>query len=184
MVFISLITIWPLSVAGFRKNELSTEPWTVRTTNPFRQLLPKEEDLLIWKEYFFPFQKNYPLLEDTKFKLSLYMSLVLCALGNASFNQNNHISKLFTKGFENVLSVFFNSENLLSSIEQCMWLHLYFPFRKFYLDMCNKMADNNGTALLQETDFDISKDPFRWINIFIRWSEDYQLFYQFIRLLL
>ena len=54
---------------------------------------------------------------------------------------------------------FFNSENLLSSIERT-WVHLYFPFGKFNLDMRNKVADNNGTALPHETDFDIIKDRF------------------------
>ena len=46
------------------------------------------------------------------------------------------------------------------------------------------MADNDGTALLHETDFDISKDRFCWIGIFITWFEDYQLPYQFVRFLL
>ena len=46
-----------------------------------------------------------------------------------------------------------------------MWLHLYFLFGKFHLDIHNKMADNNGNALLHETDFDISKDRFCWIDI-------------------
>ena len=55
---------------------------------------------------------------------------------------------------------FFNSENLLSSIEQTMWLHLYFLFRKFHLDTHNKMIDINGTVLPHETDFDIDKDCF------------------------
>ena len=67
---------------------------------------------------------------------------------------------------------FFNSEDLLSSIEQCTWLHLYFPFGKFHL------------GLLHETDFDIRKDRFCWIDIFIMWFKDYQLPYQFVRLLL
>ena len=78
--------------------------------------------------------------------------------------------------FENLSSSFvFSSENLLSSIAQCTWLHLYFPFRKFHSDIDNKMADNNGTALQHETNFDISKDRFCWTDIFIRWFEDYQL---------
>ena len=80
--------------------------------------------------------------------------------------------------------VFFNSKNLLSSIGQCTWLHLYFPYGKFHLDIHNKMTDNNSTALPHEKDFDISKDRFCWIDIFIRWFEDYQLPYQFVRLLL
>ena len=79
---------------------------------------------------------------------------------------------------------FFNSENLLSSIGQCTWLHLYFAFGKFHLDIHNKMADNNGTAVPHETDFGISEDCFCLIYIFIRWFEDYQLPYQFVRLLL
>ena len=85
------------------------------------------------------------------------MSLVFGALRNVSFNDDNHFLKFFTEGFENLPTSFlFNSENLLSSIGQCTWLHLYFLFRKFHLD---KMADN-GTALPHETDFDISKDRF------------------------
>ena len=77
---------------------------------------------------------------------------------------------------------FFNSENLLSSIGQCTWLHLHFPFGKFHLDIHNKTADNNGTPLPHETDFDISKDRFCRTDIFIRWFEDYQLPYQFVTL--
>ena len=50
-------------------------------------------------------------------------------------------------------------DNLLLSIEQCSWLHLYFPFRKFHLKI-HKIADNKGTDLPHETDFDISKDCF------------------------
>ena len=80
---------------------------------------------------------------------------------NASFNDDNHIFKFFIEGFENLPSSFlFNSEILLSSIGQCTWLHLYFSFEKFHLDIHNKMADNNGTALPRETDFDISNDHF------------------------
>ena len=91
--------------------------------------------------------------------------------------------KFFTEGFENLLSsFFFNSENLLSSIGQCTWLHLHFPFGKFHLDIHNKTADNNGTPLPHETDFDISKDRFCRTDIFIRWFEDYQLPYQFVTL--
>ena len=83
------------------------------------------------------------------------MLLVFNASRNISFNDDNHILKFFTKGFENL-----TSENLLSSIEQCTWLHLYFLFGKFHLDIHNKMTDNNGTALPHETDFDINKDCF------------------------
>ena len=36
------------------------------------------------------------------------------------------------------------------------------------------MADSGG-AFQHEADFDISKDSFCWIDIFIRWFEDYQL---------
>ena len=39
----------------------------------------------------------------------------------------------------------------------------------------HKMADNNGTTLPHETDFDTSTDGFCWTDIFIRWFEDYQL---------
>ena len=98
------------------------------------------------------------------------MSLAFGASRNVSFNYNNHIFKLFTKGFENLpSSFFFNSENLLSSIGQCTCLHLYFLFGKFHLHILNKMADNTVTAFPHETDFDISKDRFCWIDIFVRW---------------
>ena len=70
---------------------------------------------------------------------------------------------------------FFNSENLLSSIEQRTWLHLYFPFGKFHLDMRNNVAYNNGTALPRETDFDIIKDRFFELIYLSGDFEDYQL---------
>ena len=60
----------------------------------------------------------------------------------------------------------------MSNARGCIF---YFPFGKFHLDIRNKMADNSGTALPHETDFDISKDCFCWIDIFIMWFEDYQL---------
>ena len=41
-----------------------------------------------------------------------------------------------------------------------MWLHLYFPLGTFHSDIHNNMADNNGTAFLHETDFDISEERF------------------------
>ena len=72
----------------------------------------------------------------------------------------NHILEFFTEGFENLPPSFFGSENLLSNIDQCTRLHLYFPFGKFHSDIHNKMADNNGTALRHETDFGISKNRF------------------------
>ena len=89
-----------------------------------------------------------------------------------SSNDNKHILKFFTEG------------NFSSSNEQNTWLHLNIPFGKFHLDIYNKMADDNGTAHPHEIDFDISKDHFCWIDIFIKWFEDYKLLYQFVRLLL
>ena len=82
---------------------------------------------------------------------------------NVSFSNDNHILKFFTEGFENIPSsfvFFFSSENLFPSIEQCTWLHSYFPFGKFHSDIHNKMAVNNGTALPHETNFDISNNRF------------------------
>ena len=66
----------------------------------------------------------------------------------------------------------------------CTWLHLYFPFGKFHLDIHNNKIADNGTALPHETAFDISKDRFCSTDIFIRWFEDFQLSYEFVRLLL
>ena len=45
------------------------------------------------------------------------MSLVFRASTNVYFSGNNHILKFFIKGLPS--SFFFNSENLLSSIDQC-----------------------------------------------------------------
>ena len=99
----------------------------------------------------------------------MHVVSALC-IENVSFNDYNHILKFFTEGFENLPSIFFfNSENLLSSIEQCKRLHLYFSFRKFrHLEIRNKMGDNNASALPHEIDFDISKDRFCRTDIFIR----------------
>ena len=52
-----------------------------------------------------------------------------------SSNDNKHILKSFTEG------------NFSSSNEQNTWLHLNIPFGKFHLDIYNKMADDNGTAI-------------------------------------
>ena len=78
------------------------------------------------------------------------------------FNDGNYILKFFTNGFKNLpSSFFFNLENMLSSIEQWTWLHLYFLFGKFHLDICNKKANNNCTAVPHEIYFGIiSKDCF------------------------
>ena len=158
---------------------------TLRNINPFWQLLSKGEDLPFGKESLFPFRKNHPPLEDTKFKLLLCMSLVFVALRNISFNDDNHIMKFFTEGFENLLSSFFYSKNLLSSIGQSTWLHLYFPFRKFHLVIHNKIADNNGTALQYETNFDISARTVSVELIYLSGDlKTINLPYQFVILLL
>ena len=51
------------------------------------------------KEHIFPFLKNHPLLEDTKFKLSLCLLVVFGALRNVSFSGKNYILKIFTGRF-------------------------------------------------------------------------------------
>ena len=98
---------------------------------------------------------------------SLCMSLVF-KLFTLPWNFSRKVLKIYRQVF------FFNSKNLLSSIEQCTWLHLYFLFEKFHLKIHNKMADNKGTDLPHETGYDISKDCFCYIDIFIKWFEDYQ----------
>ena len=141
----------------------------MRTRNLFQQLHPKREDLPFWERINLvsSSRKNHPLSEGTKFILLLCMLVVFGVLKNISFSNNNRISKFFTEGFENLLLNFFSSsENLLLSIEQCTWLHMYFPFGKFHSDIHNKMADNNGPALPHETDFDISNGCF-WLNWYI-----------------
>ena len=79
----------------------------VRTTNPFRQLLPKGKIFPFAKESTFPFRKNYPLSEDAKFKLLLGMSLVFCASRNIPFNDDNQILKFFSEGFKIYRQVIF-----------------------------------------------------------------------------
>ena len=60
------------------------------------------------------------ILENTKFKLLLWMSLVFRASTNVCFSGNNLILKFYIKGSKNLpSSSFFNSENLLLSYEQC-----------------------------------------------------------------
>ena len=90
------------------------------------------------KESVFPFRKNNPLSEDKKFKLLLCMSLVFCASRNVSFNDDNHILKFFTEGFENLSSSFFLIPKIcyqvLSSARGCIFC---FPFGKFLLDIRN-----------------------------------------------
>ena len=152
----------------------------------FGSYFQKEKIFLFGKESVLPFWKNHPLSEDTKLKLLLCMLLVFCAR-NVSFSDDNLIFKFFTKGFENLLARFFLIPKICYQVlsSACaMRLHWYFPFGKFYLDIGNKMANNNVTVLPHETEFDISKDCFCWIDIFTMWIEDHQLLYQFFRLLL
>ena len=89
------------------------------------------------------------------------------SIGNVSFNDDNHILKFFTEGFENLPSIFFLIPKIcyqvLSSARGCIY-----TFLSGSLYIRNKMGDNNGTALPHETDFDISKDRFCRTDIFIR----------------
>ena len=85
---------------------LWNKAFTVRTTNPFRCYFQKGKILPFGKKSTFPFWKNHPLSEDTKFKLSLCMLLVFGASRKVSFNDDNHILEFFTEGFENLLSSF------------------------------------------------------------------------------
>ena len=65
------------------------------------------------------------------------MSLVFCASRNVSFNDDNHILKFFTEGFENLPSSFLIPKigsQVLSSARGCIF---YFPFGKFHLDIRN-----------------------------------------------
>ena len=71
------------------------------------------------------------------------MSLVFRASTNVYFSGNNHILKFFIKGLPS--SFFFNSENLLSSIDQCTG--------SFIQTFKTKMAGNNGTAPSLERDY-------------------------------
>ena len=104
----------PLLVARFQSYLTSRQ--SVPQTR-FESYFLNGKIFLFGKESIYPFRKNHPLSEDTKLKSLLYMSLVLGALRNVSFNDDNHILKVFTEGSENFWSsLFFNSENLLSSI--------------------------------------------------------------------
>ena len=134
---------------------------SIRTTNPFRQLLPNKRGRSSISGKNPSFRERISLLENKKFKLSLCMSLVFCASRKVSFNDDNHILKFFTEGFENLRSSFFFNPKIcyqvLSSAHGCIF---YFLFGKFGLDIRNKIADNRGTALPHKIDFDISKDRF------------------------
>ena len=86
----------------------SMRRFSIWTAVSFQQLFPKGEDLPSRERMSSHFGKIIPLpSEDTKFKLLLCMLLVFCASRNTSFNDNNHILKFFTEGFENLLSSFF-----------------------------------------------------------------------------
>ena len=69
------------------------------------------------KESIFPFRKNHPLLEDTKFRLSLCMSLVFCASRNVSFNDDNYILK-FSAKFSLIPKICYQ---VLSSARGCLY---------------------------------------------------------------
>ena len=139
----------------------------------FRSCFQKRKIFHFGKESVFPFRKNHPLSEGKKIKLSLCMLLVFSASRNVSFNDDNHILKFFTKGFESLPSSFFLVPKVcyqvLSSARGCIF---YFQFGKFHLDICNKMADNSGAALPHKIDFDIRSDSFCCTNILIMWFED------------
>ena len=108
----------------------------VSTGNSFRQLFPKGKIFSFGRKSVFLFQKNHPLLEDTIFKLLLWISLVFRPSTNVPFSANNHILKFFIKSFENHYQVFFfNSENLLSSIDQCTGSFIQTPKARWQVIM-------------------------------------------------
>ena len=78
---------------------ISLWQYTVHITNLFGNCLQKGKIFPFGKELIFPFQKNHPLSEDKKFKMSLCMSLVFGASRNVSFSNDNHILKFFTESF-------------------------------------------------------------------------------------
>ena len=69
------------------------------------------------------------------------------------------VLKFFTEDFENLPARFFLIPKIcyqvLSSAQGCIYTSPLGSW-KFHLDIRNKMADNNGTALPHETDFDIT----------------------------
>ena len=106
--------------------------WAVRTTNLFRQLLPKGEDLQFQERIHLPVFEESSAFRRHKISIvAVHVTSVRCI--------EKHIFLMTAIIFWNfppkVLKiydqVFFNSENLLSSIGQCTWLHLYFPFGSF-----------------------------------------------------
>ena len=89
------------------------------------------------------------------------MSLVFCASRNVSFNDHNHILKFFTEGFENLPSSSFLIPKVCYQVlSSARGRIIYFPFRKFHLDIRNKMAESSGTALPHKIGFDIRCDHF------------------------
>ena len=66
------------------------------------------------------------------------MSLVFCASRNVSFNDDNHILKFFTEGFENLSSSFFLIPKICYQVlSSARGYIFYFPFGKFLLDIRN-----------------------------------------------
>ena len=97
-------------------------PWlkktwkSVQTTNPLWQLYTsgKGRSSLLEKNPSSCFRRIIHFPKDTKFKLLLCISIVFGASRNVSLkDHNNHILKLFTEAFKNLLSIFLNPENLL-----------------------------------------------------------------------
>ena len=160
-------------------------------------ILPKHHVLAVMKLFLFcvilflskkdHFQQKQQVSETASLYHKL-ISTVTSKWGRSTISGKNpsscfsYFETFHSRFWRNKIKFLFNSQNLLSSTDQCMWLHLCFLFGKFHIDIHNKMADNNGTDLLYETDFDITKDGFCWTDIFIKWFEDYQLLYQFVRL--
>ena len=94
---------------------------------------------------------------------------MLGASRNVSLNDDKHISlkvlKIYRQGFFFILKICYW---VLNNARGCNYTY------KFHSNIHNKMDDNIGIALQHGTDFDIPKDRFCWIDMFISWFEDCQ----------
>ena len=150
----------------------------MHTRNPFQQLLPKREDLPFWERINLLVSsswKNHPLLEGTKFILSLCMLLVFGALKNVSFSNNIRISKFLQKVLKIYFRVFFPVQKICYQVESSAHDCIYTSHSgSFILTFTTKWQIMVLLFHMKQI-LTLVMAVFCWTDIFVRWFEDYQL---------
>ena len=83
-------------------------------------VISKGKDLLFRRRIDFPVPEEPSPFGRLKIEIVAVNVTSVQSIDKRFFSDNNHIFKFFIKGFKNLpSSFFFNSENLLSSIDQC-----------------------------------------------------------------